>query len=138
MDYDLDDVRAIATRVASRAVGLRRAIHRRPELGRQEVATTQLVARALAGAGIESRVRSAGTGLTAEVGEEGSLVGFRADLDALPIYEQTGLPFASELPGFMHACGHDAHTAIAVGIPIPPLPSESPWPSMNWPPSPAA
>jgi len=116
MDYDLDDVRAIATRVASRAVGLRRAIHRRPELGRQEVATTQLVARALAGAGIESRVRSAGTGLTAEVGEEGSLVGFRADLDALPIYEQTGLPFASELPGFMHACGHDAHTAIAVGI----------------------
>jgi amidohydrolase len=116
MDYDLDDVRAVATRVAPRAVELRRAIHRRPELGRQEFATTQLVARALAGAGIESQVRSADTGLIAQVGQGGSLVGFRADLDALPIHEQTGLPFASELPGLMHACGHDAHTAIAVGI----------------------
>jgi amidohydrolase len=116
MDYDLDDVRTIAARVAPRAVELRRAIHRRPELGRQEFATTQLVVRALAGAGITSRVRPANTGLTAEVGMGGSLVGFRADLDALPIHEQTGLPFASELPGLMHACGHDAHTAIAVGI----------------------
>ena len=116
MEFDLDDVRTVATRVAPRAVELRRAIHRRPELGRQEFATTQLVVRALAGAGIESQVRPVGTGLTAEIGESGSLVGFRADLDALPIHEQTGLPFASELPGLMHACGHDAHTAIAVGI----------------------
>ena len=116
MAYDLDDVRAIATRVAPRAVELRRAIHRRPELGRQEFATTQLVARALTSAGIESQIRSAGTGLIADLGVAGSLVGFRADLDALPIHEQTGLPFASEMPGLMHACGHDAHTAIAVGI----------------------
>ena len=116
MDHELNEVRAIAARVAPRAVELRRAIHRRPELGRQEFATTQLVERALAGAGIKSNVRSAGTGLTAEIGPGGSLVGFRADLDALPIHEQTGLPFASELPGLMHACGHDAHTAIAVGI----------------------
>ena len=116
MAYDLDDVRAIATRVAPRAVELRRAIHRRPELGRQEFATTQLVARALTSAGIESQIRSAGTGLIADIGAAGSLVGFRADLDALPIHEQTGLPFASEIPGLMHACGHDAHTAIAVGI----------------------
>ncbi|MDH3261065.1 MAG: amidohydrolase [Acidimicrobiia bacterium] len=116
MNHDLDTVRSVATRVAPRAIELRRAIHRRPELGRQEFATTQLVVRALAGAGIESQVRSVGTGLTAEVGTGGSLVGFRADLDALPIHEQTGLSFASELPGLMHACGHDAHTAIAVGI----------------------
>jgi len=116
MDYDLDYVRSIATRVAPRAVELRRAIHRRPELGRHEFATTQLVVRALAAAGIDSRVRPAATGLTADMGDGGSLVGFRADLDALPIHEQTGLPFASELPGLMHACGHDAHTAIAVGI----------------------
>jgi amidohydrolase len=116
MDYDLDKIRAIAARVAPRAVELRRAIHRRPELGRQEFATTKLVARALAGAGIESKIREAGTGLIADLGTEGSLVGFRADLDALPIHEQTGLPFSSELPGLMHACGHDAHTAIAVGI----------------------
>jgi amidohydrolase len=116
MEYDLDRIRAIAGRVAPRAVELRRAIHRRPELGRQEFATTQLVARALSGAGIESNIREAGTGLTAEIGQGGSLVGFRADLDALPIHEQTGLPFSSELPGLMHACGHDAHTAIAVGI----------------------
>ena len=116
MNYDLERIRAIAGRVAPRAVELRRAIHRRPELGRQEFATTQLVARAMAGAGIACNIRDTGTGLTAEVGREGSLVGFRADLDALPIHEQTGLPFASELPGLMHACGHDAHTAIAVGI----------------------
>jgi amidohydrolase len=116
MQYQLDDIRTVATRVAPRAVELRRAIHRRPELGRQEFATTELVVRALAGAGITSQVRSANTGLVADIGEGGSLVGFRADLDALPIHEQTGLPFASELPGLMHACGHDAHTAIAVGI----------------------
>ena len=116
MQYELDDIRTVATRVAPRAVELRRAIHRRPELGRQEFATTELVVRALAGAGITSRVRSANTGLVADIGESGSLVGFRADLDALPIQEHTGLPFASELPGLMHACGHDAHTAIAVGI----------------------
>ena len=116
MDHDLDAIRAIAARVAPRAVELRRAIHRRPELGRQEFATTQLVERVLAGAGIQSEVRPAGTGLIAEVGSGGSLVGFRADLDALPIHEQTKLPFASELTGLMHACGHDAHTAIAVGI----------------------
>ncbi len=118
MDHDLDDVRSIAKRVAPRAVELRRAIHRRPELGRQEFATTQLVERSLANAGIDSLVRSTGAGLIADVGEAGSLVGFRADLDALPIHEQTGLPFASELPGLMHACGHDAHTAIGVGIAI--------------------
>lgn len=116
MQYELDDIRTVATRVAPRAVELRRAIHRRPELGRQEFATTELVVRALAGAGIASRVRSAKTGLVADIGKSGSLVGFRADLDALPIQEHTGLPFASELPGLMHACGHDAHTAIAVGI----------------------
>jgi amidohydrolase len=116
MQYELDDIRTVAARVAPRAVELRRAIHRRPELGRQEFATTELVVRALAGAGIASRVRSAKTGLVADIGKGGSLVGFRADLDALPIQEHTGLPFASELPGLMHACGHDAHTAIAVGI----------------------
>jgi amidohydrolase len=56
------------------------------------------------------------SGLTVDIGRGEPVVAFRADLDALPIEEATGLPFASEQPGVMHACGHDAHTAIAVGI----------------------
>lgn len=116
MDNNLDTIRSLAAEIAPRAIELRRAIHRHPELGRQEFATTSLVASTLDQTGIAPRVRPTGTGLTADVGEKGSLVAYRADLDALPIFEQTGLPFASELPGLMHACGHDAHTAIGVGI----------------------
>ncbi len=116
MEFDLDNVRSVAQRIAPRAVELRRAIHRRPELGWQEFATTELVADTLAEAGLRIQIRQGVTGLLADVGERGSLVGFRADLDALPIQEHTGLPFASEIPGLMHACGHDAHAAIGAGI----------------------
>lgn len=116
MDNDVQELRSIAKEITPKAVEIRRAIHRHPELGWQEFATTKLVADTLAGAGIPCRVRPAGTGLVAELGTHGSLVGFRADLDAIPIQEHTGLPFASEIPGLMHACGHDAHTAIGIGI----------------------
>lgn len=116
MDNELDTIRALAAKIAPQAIELRRAIHRRPELGREETATTARVASTLRTAGIVPWVRQAGTGLTADIGTKGSLVAFRADLDALPIFEQTGLPYASEVPGLMHACGHDAHTAIGVGI----------------------
>ena len=61
-------------------------------------------------------MRPEGTGLTVEVGQPGHMVGFRADLDALPIQEPADNPYASQVPGVMHACGHDAHTAIAAGI----------------------
>lgn len=97
-------------------VELRRALHRRPELAGEEYQTTELVVDTLRQAHLNPRPRTPRTGLTVEVGTVGHVVGYRADLDALPITEPPGLEFASELPGLMHACGHDAHTAVAVGV----------------------
>lgn len=106
---------SVATNVAPRCIDIRRAIHKRPERGFQEFETTALLASALDAAGIEYEVRPDGCGLVAEIGSGQPTVAWRADLDGLPIQEMTGLSFASEIPGWMHACGHDAHAAIAVG-----------------------
>ncbi|WP_414710931.1 amidohydrolase [Pseudonocardia sp.] len=92
----------------------RRALHARPELARQERLSTSLVASRLAAAGLRPRLMS-GTGLTCDIGSGDRCVALRADLDALPLREQTDLPFASSVPGVMHACGHDAHTAMLLG-----------------------
>lgn len=97
-------------------VELRRRIHRNPELGWTEIATTRDVAEALRGLGLEPHVRSDGCGLHVDIGEGDVAVGFRADLDALPIEERTPVPHRSLIKGIMHACGHDAHTAIGVGV----------------------
>ncbi|WP_245570366.1 amidohydrolase [Microbacterium luticocti] len=98
-------------------VALRRRIHAHPELSRQERATTALVHDALTGAGIAAQVLPGGTGLIADIdsGTPGPLIGLRADIDALPVAEASGLPFASRVPGVAHACGHDVHTAVLVG-----------------------
>jgi len=97
-------------------VDWRRHIHRHPELGRQEFATTQFVAERLAEAGLNPKVLPGGTGLTCDIGpEHRPRIALRADMDALPMAERTNLPFASALPGVAHACGHDAHTAILLG-----------------------
>ena len=66
--------------------------------------------------GLRPRVRAAGTGLTVEVGAGDRVVAFRADLDALPIAEDNDAPYRSQHPGVMHACGHDAHVAILMGV----------------------
>lgn len=102
--------------LAARVVELRRAIHRRPELGFEEHETAALVERELDGLGIEHR-RVAKTGIVARVDGErpGGVAALRGDMDALPIGERTGLPFASQVEGKMHACGHDAHTAMLLG-----------------------
>ena len=102
--------------VVDRAVELRRAIHRRPELGFEEHETAALVEKELEALGIEHR-RLAGTGVVGIVkgSKPGRVAALRADMDALPITERTGLPFASEVDGKMHACGHDAHTAMLLG-----------------------
>jgi len=102
--------------LAARIVELRRSIHRRPELGFEEHETAALVERELDALGIEHR-RAAGTGIVARIegAKPGAVAGLRADMDALPIGERTGLPFASEIAGKMHACGHDAHTAMLLG-----------------------
>ncbi|MDA0250201.1 MAG: amidohydrolase [Actinomycetota bacterium] len=97
-------------------VGWRRHIHRHPELGRQEFATTQFVADRLVDAGLNPKVLPNGTGLTCDFGPDyPPRIALRADMDALPMAERTGAPYASVVPGVTHACGHDAHTAILLG-----------------------
>jgi amidohydrolase len=94
----------------------RRHLHRYPELGRQEYATTQFVADRLADAGLNPKVLPTGTGLTCDIGpEDRPRIALRADIDALPMAERTGAPYASVLPNVTHACGHDAHTAMLLG-----------------------
>ena len=95
---------------------LRRRIHRQPELGFEEMLTSALVVGELERLGITYR-RVAQTGIVGVIrgGLPGKTVGLRADMDALPITERSGEPFASEIPGKMHACGHDAHTAMLLG-----------------------
>jgi hippurate hydrolase len=99
-------------RVVAHARGLRHALHRQPELMYQEERTAALVRAELDRLGIPWEA-CAGTGTVARLARHavGRHVALRADLDALPLTELTGLPYASERPGLMHACGHDGHTA---------------------------
>ncbi len=96
-------------------VGWRRHIHAHPELAFHEHDTTTLVAACLTGAGLQPTLLPGGTGLICDIGTGSRCVALRADLDALPLLETTGVPFASTTDGVMHACGHDAHTAILIG-----------------------
>ncbi len=97
-------------------VAWRRHIHRHPELGRQEFATTQFVADRLVEAGLNPKALPGGAGLVCDFGPEyGPRIALRADIDALPMAERTGLPFTSATLGVAHACGHDAHTAMLLG-----------------------
>jgi len=107
---------AIAPDVAAHAIALRREIHRHPELGFEEERTAALVERELTALGIEHR-RIAKTGVVGIVrgASPGKVAGLRADMDALPLTERSGEPFSSTIPGKMHACGHDAHTAMLLG-----------------------
>ncbi|EME65822.1 M20 family metallopeptidase [Rhodococcus ruber] len=93
----------------------RRHIHANPELARQEYATTEFVGSTLAAAGLEPKVLPRGTGLICDLGPDGPRIALRADMDALPMQEMTGLSFASTVPGVAHACGHDAHTTVLLG-----------------------
>jgi hippurate hydrolase len=97
-------------------VALRRDIHREPELGFDTEKTAEKVLAALDGLPFDIETGVARNGIVATLrGEEGPTVALRADMDALPIQEETGLPFASEIEGRMHACGHDGHTSMLVG-----------------------
>ena len=96
-------------------VALRRDIHREPELGFDTKKTAEKVIAALDGLPLELHTGVAENGIVATLRGDGPTVGLRADMDALPIHEETGLPFASEVDGKMHACGHDGHTSMLVG-----------------------
>ncbi|TVQ38762.1 MAG: amidohydrolase [Spirochaetaceae bacterium] len=106
-------VQALAERHFEDTVTIRRRIHRRPELSFEERETADFIAQQLRTWKIAFRSPIGGHGIVAEVPgrASGPTVALRADIDALPITEATGLPFASERAGVMHACGHDAHTA---------------------------
>jgi amidohydrolase len=102
-------------------VAVRRDLHAHPEIGNAEHRTTALVVERLERAGLVAKVLPVGTGAWCDVLPAGfdyadGLVGLRADLDALPIGERTDLAFASTVPGVAHACGHDVHTAILLGV----------------------
>jgi len=96
-------------------VAVRRDIHRHPELGRAELRTTELLARRLAGAGLDPKVLPGGTGLVCDVGVGAPALALRADLDALPVQDQKRAPYRSTIPGVCHACGHDVHAAALLG-----------------------
>jgi amidohydrolase len=104
-----------AQEMQSQLTSWRREIHMHPELGFRETRTATLVAETLESLGYEVQT---GVGRTGVVGERGAghpIVAIRADMDALPVQEANEVPYASQLPGVMHACGHDAHTAVALG-----------------------
>lgn len=96
-------------------IDLRRAIHQHPELGFRETETARLVAQTLTSLGIKADTEVGKTGVVGHLGEQGPTVAIRADMDALPIQEKSDSPYVSQVPGVMHACGHDAHTAMALG-----------------------
>jgi amidohydrolase len=102
--------------LAPELIGIRRDLHAHPELSREEMRTTQTVARRLDSSGVSVRLLP-GTGLIADIGRPDAeyRVALRADMDALPVRERTGLEFASRSTGVCHACGHDVHVAALVG-----------------------
>lgn len=105
-----------AENIEEKIIRIRRDIHQNPELGFKEYATTDRIVSELNTLGISCR-RLLPTGIIAEItGEKtGKTVALRADMDALPIMEETGLPFQSKKEGVMHACGHDTHVAMLIG-----------------------
>ena len=107
-----------AAAIAGELVTLRRAIHAEPELGLHTPKTCEKVRVALAHLPLDWKDGPSTTGLVATLkgkAGKGRSVLLRGDMDALPMPEETGLPFASTVPGAMHACGHDAHTAMLAG-----------------------
>ncbi|AZS16795.1 M20 metallopeptidase family protein [Paenibacillus lutimineralis] len=114
---DLPSLVQAGKQLETELIAFRRDLHRHPELSLQESETASKVAQRLSQLGIDYRSGVGGYGLVAELKGElpGPVIALRADMDALPIHEESGVEFASTRPGIMHACGHDAHTAILLG-----------------------
>ena len=106
-----------ATEIEEQIKAWRQQIHANPELGFEETKTANLVVEALREMGVECQPGVGRTGIVARIGDgNGPKIGIRADMDALPIHEEVDLAFRSTIPGKMHACGHDAHTAMLLGV----------------------
>jgi amidohydrolase len=114
---EIEAIKKEAECLREEIVAWRRHIHQYPELGFETKETEAFVSGLLREWGLEVRTGVAGHGVVALLkgGKEGRTIAIRADMDALPVKEETGLPFASEIEGCMHACAHDAHTAMALG-----------------------
>ena len=112
----MSNVLTRAHKIADQLTAWRRDFHAHPELGFQETRTAARVAGVLESLGYRVRTGVGRTGVVAERGEGHPVVAIRADMDALPIQEACDVPYASQVSGVMHACGHDAHTAIALGV----------------------
>lgn len=110
-------IRAEIQALQTSLVEWRRGFHQQPELGFQEKLTAEFVAQKLCEWGIEHQTGVAQTGIVATIsgGRPGPVLAIRADMDALPIQEENQVPYRSQHDGVMHACGHDGHTAIALG-----------------------
>jgi amidohydrolase len=106
-----------AKNIEKELIGIRRHLHQFPELSNREYDTSAFIRSKLSEYGIQEFSSLSGTGVLARIkgGKEGKTVAIRADIDALPVTEETGLAYASVNPGVMHACGHDVHTAVALG-----------------------
>lgn len=104
-----------AYEMTDQLVAWRREFHQHPELGFQEFRTAARVAEVLERLGYRVQKGVGKTGVVAEIGQGHPIVAIRADMDALPLQETNAVPYASTVSGIMHACGHDAHTAIALG-----------------------
>ncbi|HSL34822.1 MAG TPA: M20 family metallopeptidase [Candidatus Limnocylindrales bacterium] len=117
MTTELADPLAAARAIQDDVVALRRRMHRHPEIGLELPWTQNLVVEELRRLGLEPRLGGAVTSVTATIegAQPGPSILLRADMDALPVHEETGLDFASEVDGAMHACGHDTHVAMLLG-----------------------
>jgi amidohydrolase len=112
----LATIQSIAQQLTPRLIEIRRHLHMHPELSGQEHQTSAYVAGVLSSLGLQMKEGIGGTGIMADLKGAGNrILGIRTDMDALPITEQTGLEFASQQPGVMHACGHDLHTTLGLG-----------------------
>ena len=114
----MSEIKAYVDSIFEELVAIRRDIHAHPETGMQEVRTSALIRRELEKMGvdeIQQPLPTAVVGLLHGGRGEGKCVALRADIDALPVHEESGVPFASEYEGKMHACGHDLHTTMLLG-----------------------
>ncbi len=113
-----EEIKSRAGSLTDKVTEIRRDFHRNPERSKREERTSDIVTQHLESLGIEVKRCTGNYGVigTLRCASDGKTVGLRADMDALKLQEETGLPFASQVDGVMHACGHDAHTAMLMGV----------------------